>query len=101
MSYLNLKNLAPQLSKGTALIGLLCVTGHVANATTYTTSVFASGAAVGSTAPDSVTYGGGSVWINTAMAQTQATTPEPAPSFATAQPAQSSILTRSPAPSMA
>ena len=63
MSYFNLKNLALQLSKGTALIALLCVTCHVANATTYTTSVFATGATVGSTAPDSVTYGGGSVWV--------------------------------------
>ena len=45
------------------LAGVICLSQHAAQAASYSTSTFATGAAVNGTAPDSVTYGGGSVWV--------------------------------------
>ncbi len=41
----------------------ICLGQHSAQAASYSTSTFATGAAVSATAADSVTYGGGSVWV--------------------------------------
>ena len=45
------------------LMATLCLSPSTALAASYTTSVFATGTAVKATAPDSVTYGNGSVWV--------------------------------------
>lgn len=41
----------------------LCASFVPASAASFTTSVFATGSAVSSTSPDSVTYGNGSLWV--------------------------------------
>lgn len=59
----NSKSLASRTSMCAILTAAICIGRTEANAASFTPSVFATGAAVSATAPDSVTYGGGSVWI--------------------------------------
>ncbi len=52
-----------RISRQVLVIAALCVSGIPASAASFTTSVFATGSAVSGTAPDSVTYGNGSLWV--------------------------------------
>jgi hypothetical protein len=64
MSYFELKSLNSQVRHGLALTALLCAGGRWANAApSYSAAIFATGNGVGATAPDSVTAGGGSIWV--------------------------------------
>ena len=57
------KSMSLRVSHGVLLVGALCLGPQAAVAASYTSSVFATGAAVNATSPDSVTYGNGSIWI--------------------------------------
>jgi hypothetical protein len=58
-----LKRRSSQASRCALIVAALCLTQNAADAASYTSSVFATGSAVSSTSPDSVTYGNGSVWV--------------------------------------
>ncbi len=63
MSFIKSENLNWRLGQFAFLIAAACVTRIPASAATFTPSTFATGAAVNSTRADSVTYGGGSLWV--------------------------------------
>lgn len=52
-----------RVGQSAILTGMICLGQPAAQAASFSTSTFATGTAVGATAPDSVTYGGGSVWV--------------------------------------
>ena len=52
-----------QVSSAAALLIAACASAHAAGPTVDSVSVFATGAPVGGTEPDSVTTGAGSVWV--------------------------------------
>jgi hypothetical protein len=50
--------------RGISLLLVTALSGvELTNAASFTSSVFATGSAVGGTAPDSITYGNGSIWV--------------------------------------
>ncbi len=63
MNYSDIHTLTFRLKPMGAALAMLCAGYLPASAASFTSSVFATGSAVSSTAPDSVSYGGGSLWI--------------------------------------
>lgn len=60
--------LSPRISgfrfvQALAIASALCLSSGAAQAASFSSSVFATGSAVSSTSPDSVTFGGGSLWV--------------------------------------
>jgi len=53
----------PRLGQSLLLAAAICGVQSAAVAASFSSQVFATGAAVGATSADSVTYGGGSVWV--------------------------------------
>ena len=68
------------LSQQALIASALLLSGMPVFAASFSSSVFATGSAVSGTAPDSVTYGNGSIWVSMAMVQVPLTTRERAPS---------------------
>jgi len=58
-----LKHKGSKTSRCVFLTAAFCLSQNAAHAASFTSSVFATGTAVSSTSPDSVTYGNGSLWV--------------------------------------